>query len=153
MLKFCRINFTCALFMGAQTFSGSAFAQQQNVAPCTWEQVGAEYGVSPYVLYGIARVESKLNPSAINTKNRNGSVDHGLMQINSVHLPVLAKSGITASTLMADSCANLRTGAWVMSKNIAKYGNTWTAVGKYNPGDPQYAGKVFSELRKIGAVQ
>lgn len=138
--------------LGALFFSGASFAQTIS-APCTWEQVGTEYGVSPYILYGIARVESRLNPQAINTKNRNGSVDRGLMQINSVHLPVLEKSGITANTLMEDSCANLRTGAWVMAKNIAKHGNTWKAVGKYNPGDPNYAAKVYNELKKIGAVQ
>lgn len=33
----------------------------------------------------IAKCESELNPSAVNNRNKNGSVDKGLYQINSVH--------------------------------------------------------------------
>lgn len=36
-------------------------------------------------LYKIIDCESKWNPNAINTKNKNGTYDRGLFQINSVH--------------------------------------------------------------------
>lgn len=36
-------------------------------------------------LYKIIECESKWNPEAMNTKNKNGSYDMGLLQINSIH--------------------------------------------------------------------
>lgn len=54
----------------------------------------------PDTAVAIAKCESSMNPKAINTKNRNGSVDYGLFQINSVH-------GYTANYLM-DVDNNLR---------------------------------------------
>jgi len=36
-------------------------------------------------MYKIIQCESKWNPDAINTKNKNGSWDAGLVQINSIH--------------------------------------------------------------------
>jgi len=36
-------------------------------------------------MMAIARAESSWNPSAVNNKNRNGSIDRGLFQINTVH--------------------------------------------------------------------
>ncbi|PIV87852.1 MAG: hypothetical protein COW48_09240 [Hydrogenophilales bacterium CG17_big_fil_post_rev_8_21_14_2_50_63_12] len=50
-------------------------------AHACWKEAGTRYGVSPQLLYAIARTESGLNPQAIG-RNRNGSRDIGLMQIN-----------------------------------------------------------------------
>jgi soluble lytic murein transglycosylase-like protein len=47
-----------------------------------FEDAGNKYGINPILLESIARVESNLNPKAIN-KNTNGTSDIGLMQINS----------------------------------------------------------------------
>ena len=47
-----------------------------------FEDAGSEYGIDSRLLENIARVESNLNPRAINL-NSNGSSDIGLMQINS----------------------------------------------------------------------
>ncbi|MBI2353981.1 MAG: transglycosylase SLT domain-containing protein [Deltaproteobacteria bacterium] len=46
--------------------------------PFCFEEAGRAYGVSPQLLLGIARVESSLNPAAVN-RNTNGSTDLGLM--------------------------------------------------------------------------
>lgn len=42
--------------------------------------------------------ESRCNPGAVH-RNRNRSVDRGLMQVNSVHLPWLADYGVSAADL------------------------------------------------------
>jgi soluble lytic murein transglycosylase-like protein len=60
-------------------------------ARACWEQAGERYGLSPELLYAIARTESGLDPQAVG-RNRNGSRDIGLMQINSVWLPRLRGS-------------------------------------------------------------
>jgi len=43
------------------------------------------FGKDWQVAYEIANKESGLNPKAINNKNKDGSMDIGLFQINSIH--------------------------------------------------------------------
>ncbi len=62
-----------------------------------FDDAGREYGINPYLLKGIARVESNLNPNAVN-RNKNGSADYGLMQVNSFWLK---KLGTTTEELIS----------------------------------------------------
>lgn len=116
---------------------------------CTFDEVGKQYGIAPELLVAIAKTESNLNPRAMNT-NANGSVDIGLMQINSSWLPVLKKYGIDQNTLLSNSCINMQIGAWILRKNIDKLGYGWNAVGAYNAARPdrrmQYALRVSHNL-------
>jgi lysozyme-related protein Hpa2 len=86
--------------------------------------------VSPIVLRAIAWQESHGNANAIH-RNRNGSTDYGIMQINSVHLPVLSRYGVGADDLM-NPCLSIFVAAWHLHKMMVKYGNTWAAVGAYH---------------------
>ena len=65
-------------------------------AHACWQDAAARYGVDARLLYAIAQQESGLNARAINRSHaaRTGSVDIGLMQINSRWLPVLHRHGI-----------------------------------------------------------
>ena len=73
-----------------------------------------------------------MNPVAIN-RNANGSVDVGLMQINSRWFPHLAAMGIRPGELW-DSCTNIHVGAWVLAGYIHQFGYNWKAIGAYNAG-------------------
>ena len=66
----------------------------------------------PWLLYGIAVVESGLDPAALNLGHlgRTGSYDIGLMQINSRNLPALAKAGGRARTSVGP-CTSIQVGA------------------------------------------
>lgn len=120
-------------------------------AAACWQEAGERYQVSPALLYAIARTESGLNPAAVN-RNRNGSTDIGLMQINSVWLPQLAKHGISERHLW-EPCTNIHVGAWVLSQKVRKLGMTWDAVGAYNATTPakriSYAWKVYANLVRV----
>ncbi len=113
-----------------------------------WEDAARRYQVSSVLLYAIARTESALNPNAVG-RNRNGSRDIGLMQINSSWLPKLAAYGINEQDLF-DPCTNIHVGAWILADNMSRLGYTWEAVGAYNTANPAlrrtYAEKVRRHL-------
>ena len=113
------------------------------------------YGVSEMLLKAIAKTESNFNPAATNT-NTNGSIDYGLMQINSQHLKRLAKYNITEVDLM-DPCVSVNVGAWILSEAIRTHGPNWRAVGAYGAGSrpdreqsrEEYAAKVSKSMRIV----
>lgn len=113
-----------------------------------WEQAAYKYRINPYLLYAIARTESSLNPNAIN-RNKNGSYDIGLMQINSSWFPLLRKNGITEKQLF-DPCVNIEVGAWILAQNMQRLGYSWNAIGAYNTSKPdlrlRYAQKVYRNI-------
>jgi len=101
-------------------------------AHACWQDAAARYGVDARLLFAIAQQESSLNPGAINRSHaaRTGSVDIGLMQINSRWLPVLHRHGIGEADLL-DPCTSLQVGAWILAQSFRRYGATWEAVGAY----------------------
>lgn len=117
-----------------------------------FEEAGAQYGINPQILRAIAKVESNFNPAAINV-NKNGSYDFGLMQINSIWAPTIGKERWNA---LGDACTNAKTGAWILSMCMDKYGYTWKAIGCYNSQTPdkrdKYSKLVFNQLQRVKPV-
>ena len=113
------------------------------------------HGVNPYLLRSILMVESRLNPKAINV-NMNGTRDIGVAQINSIHLPVLQNHGIKESHLM-DGCVNTYVGAWLLRKQISRYGLNWFGIAAYHSVTPdknyRYQVLIYNEMVRSGAIQ
>jgi soluble lytic murein transglycosylase-like protein len=116
---------------------------------CTWETAAARYGVNPHVLYAIAAQESSLNPGAVH-QNADGSQDVGLTQINSKWLPQLSKLGVTLENL-SNPCINMHVGAYLLSLQMIKHGNTWQAIGAYHSNTPwrrdEYAQTIYRRVQ------
>ena len=115
-----------------------------------FDYAGRYYQVSPLLLRAIAKVESNFNPKAKNI-NKNGSVDIGIMQINSGWFPYLRKYGIKPEHLWIP-CYNVLIGAMILRHCMSQYGNTWRAVDCYNKGrkakhDSPYVRKVIKALQ------
>jgi soluble lytic murein transglycosylase-like protein len=88
------------------------------------------YNVNPLLLLAVAKTESNFNKYAIN-KNKNGTIDYGMFQINSSNLN---RFKIHPSYVINDVCYASKVAAYVLSSCIATYGNTWRAVDCYNKG-------------------
>ena len=120
-------------------------------AHACWEAAAARYGVSSELLVAIARTESNLDPAAIG-RNRDGSRDIGLMQINSAWLPTLAPHGIGERELL-EPCTNIQVGAWILAGNVQRLGYTWDAVGAYHAANPArrraYAERVYRQIAEV----
>jgi soluble lytic murein transglycosylase-like protein len=88
------------------------------------------YGVNPLLLLAIAKTESGFNRYAIN-KNKNGTIDYGMFQINSNNLKRLK---IHPSYVVNNVCYASKIAAYLLSSCMVTYGNTWKAVDCYNKG-------------------
>lgn len=131
-----------------------------------FEHHGARFGLDPALLRAIALVESGGRPHAVNSSHqaRTGSIDVGLMQINTAWLPKLARHGIQAEDLR-DPCTSIEIGAWILSDLVQRLGNTWEAVGAYNAACSElkgaactrarttYAWKVFRHLNALASAK
>lgn len=121
------LHYLKSMIIGTAFFSGACNA-------FCFSEAGDRYGVDPLLLISIAQVESSMNPKAIN-KNKNKSIDVGLMQINSIWFSILGKSwGITKDSLIEDPCQNVYVGAYILALNIKKNGVNWKSIGAYNAG-------------------
>ena len=155
--KFCRFSLL-VLWMGGSVTTAMATSRiETSIKPLNQCIVAAAdyHGVNPYLLRAILVVESQLNPKAINVNN-NGTRDIGVAQINSIHLPVLQTHGIKENHLM-DACVNTYVGAWLLRKQIARYGMNWFGVAAYHSVSPdknfRYQVLVYNEMVRSGAIQ
>lgn len=117
----------CALVL-----SGALLVPQITLAWC-FDRAAASTGLNPGLLRAIAAAESDLNPRAVNRSHRvrTGTVDVGLMQINTSWLPTLRRHGIDEAQLF-EPCTNVQVGAWILADLVARLGDRWEAVGAYN---------------------
>lgn len=103
--------------------------------------------VNPMMLRAIVWQESHGNAAARHA-NADGSIDIGIAQINSIHLPALAGYGI-APTALYDGCVNVYVEAWILKQKMVKYGNTWRAVGAYHSETPAKRDAYARSIRQI----
>ena len=102
------------------------------IASACWEEAARKHAASADLLIAVARAESSLNPIAVNRSHlaRTNTVDIGIMQINS-NGKMLRNLGVTPQQLL-DPCTNIDAGARILAEKMARYGQTWEAVGAYN---------------------
>lgn len=144
-----RAAFHRALTIAAVVTLG-AIATPSARADC-FDDAAAWQHVNPAILRAIAWQESHNRADALHA-NANGSVDYGLMQINSIHLNALARYGIGKEALMVP-CKNIYIAAWHYRQQVVKYGDTWAAVGAYHSATPalrdDYARRIAAIVQRV----
>ncbi len=122
--------------------------------PALVEKASLKYGIPKEILTAIVSVESGFNPRAYN-KNKDGTEDRGLMQVNYQHnLALMKEYGITDPEKLYDPEINIEIGARILYENYKKFGNWVMAIKAYNglkADNWDYVRKVLSkavELRR-----
>ena len=118
-----------------------------------FDEAGAQHNVPPGLLWAIAKVESDFNPDLVRT-NTNGSIDVGVMQINSCWKDSL---GADVWASLGDPCVNIKVGAGILADCLSRYGYSWEGIGCYNAISPDkradYARKVIHVLEWMQTQQ
>lgn len=117
---------------------------ESNLYDGYFDEAGKHYNIPPLLLKKIATIESGINPKALN-RNANGTLDYGLMQINSAHLRRLSKWGINEQNIL-DPKVNIFVGSWLLSEHIKAHGFNLQAVGRYHSATPVYKEKWLRRL-------
>jgi hypothetical protein len=111
--------------------------------------------VDASILLAILKIESGLSPSE-SGPNNNGSLDLGIAGINSVHLPELAKYGISEE-MLKDDCVATYVAAWYLHRKIARNGETWAGIASYHSSTPYFNARyqllVYNEMVRMGAIE
>ncbi len=92
------------------------------------------YHVPATVILSVIRQERGRNGQVV--RNKNGTYDYGVMQINSLWLPKIAKHGYTKEDVQFNACKNVEVGTWILSQSIAEGKTFWHGVGNYNSHTP-----------------
>ena len=113
-------------------------------------------GIDKKILMAIKIVESGYHLKPVISKNKNSTVDIGVMQINSLWLPELTKHGID-SELLLDNCINLRVAAWILYRHYQRSRDIWSAVGSYHSRSPKkhqaYLKKVYTAYHRLSTLR
>jgi len=87
----------------------------------------------------LAILDAESGQVGLIRRNVDGSYDIGPMQINSRWLGELKRYGITAAHLRDYGCLNVHVGSWILSREQARAGNIWVAIGRYHSWRPSLA--------------
>ncbi|MFH2331932.1 lytic transglycosylase domain-containing protein [Morganella morganii] len=110
------------------------FCSVSATADC-FDRAGRYHGIDPDYLRAIAWQESRFKHNATN-KNYDGSLDVGIMQINTKTLKSIQREypGLTKERLIDEPCLNIFVGSMLLKRNFNAYGRRWLSVGMYNAG-------------------
>lgn len=110
------------------------------------------YHVPIAVILSVIKKENGRNGDAIKN-NKNGTIDYGVMQINSIWLPKIAAYGYTKHDMQYDACKNVLVGTWILSRGIAEGKNIWSGIGNYHSHTPDrnraYRNGIYENYKTI----
>lgn len=107
--------------------------------------------VPAMVILSVIKMENAKNGEA--SINKNGTVDYGVMQINSVWLPKIAGYGYSKDDIQYNACKNVFVGTWILSQSIAESKNLWVGIGNYHSHtfshNLDYRNSIYKRYKKL----
>ncbi|AJD54423.1 Transglycosylase SLT domain-containing protein [Thalassospira xiamenensis M-5 = DSM 17429] len=129
------------------------------IAACVMA-ASANYQLPPAIIWSLLSVEGGKVGTV--SRNSNGTSDLGPMQINTIHVPLIAsRSGvpqkIVRDSLVNDPCYNISIGAWHLRGKISEVdGDFWTGVGRYHSKTPRvqqvYMRKLLARIEDLYGI-
>lgn len=114
----------------------------------------AYYRGSPLDVKAVMLTEG--GTTGLQKRNRNGTVDLGLMQINSVHLEPGEKLygfGYTPARIANDDCLNIHLGTYLLQYQVLSTGDRWQGIGNYHSKTPslnlEYRQRVWKNMQTL----
>lgn len=96
-------------------------------------QASVRYDVPELLLHAIVFKEDGRMGQC--SKNKNGTYDCGLAQINTSWVPYFAKFGVRVQDIWGDTCTNMQAAAYILRSNYNKKNANWfDAIVAYNIG-------------------
>lgn len=111
---------------------GLGQVQAKDYEAC-FQKAAKKHNVPVSLLFAVSFTESSFKPTARN-KNRNGTRDYGLMQINSIWAKQAKKMGYSWQQIKSNPCTNIMFGSHILKANKKRLGSWRAAVGAYNAG-------------------
>lgn len=102
------------------------------------------FHIPAMIIVAVMKIESGWNGAAI--KNKNGTYDLGVMQVNSSWVTHLKKYGITKQDLQFDPCINVHTATWIMAKGLSR-GEGWQGIGNYHSATPVHNARYRQKVK------
>jgi hypothetical protein len=102
------------------------------------------YQVPELLLHAILMRENGRMGQAV--KNKNGTYDMGLAQINTAWVPYFARFGVKIEHLMYDTCTNLQASAYILKDSAIKFQGDWfKAIVAYNIGPNNWTAERYAK--------
>ncbi|WP_115718026.1 lytic transglycosylase domain-containing protein [Gallaecimonas mangrovi] len=101
-----------------------------------------DFKLASSLLYAIIKAEAGKKGSM--NLNSNGTLDLGVAQINSIHLPQMQQyyPHLTIKDIAYNTCTNVHIAARLLRRHLdATHGNIWEAVGRYHSQTDQFKEK------------
>lgn len=115
-----------------------------------FETVQMHTNIKKEIFYTIAKIESNFKYN-IKSKNKDGTIDYGIMQINSFWFDYFNKKGYPKSYI-ASPCGNILAAGFILSYCFRKKGNFSLAIECYNKGEKvKKSGEYYRKFKKFYA--
>ena len=129
----------------AASYIGRPLAVKASTLQVCLARAAGYYHVPVLLLDAIVWQEG--GTDGVGDRDPNGSYDLGIAQINTLWLPVFAKYGITASSLLDSPCENLYAAAYVLDTYAELGGWNWfRATMAYNVGPNGWSNPVLYRI-------
>ncbi len=119
------------------------------VPPACVHAAAERYDIPVEILYSVVVVEGG-RPGMLK-RNKNGSYDMGVMQINTKTWGPKLYAYFPKKALIEDPCTSVYAGAYIIAKERAetKDGSIWRAVARYHSRNPKYQIPYLHKVRRI----
>jgi soluble lytic murein transglycosylase-like protein len=108
------------------------------------------YHVPAKLIISVIEIEGGRNGMAI--KNKNGTYDLGVMQVNSIWVPKIKYFGITKQDLQFNPCTNVTVGSWILAKGMAT-ANGWQGIGNYHSITSSYNQRYREKVKSTSSYK